>query len=338
VVAQTPGVEEILLHTGQHFDENMSKIFFQEMGIPHPEYRLEVANLSHGGMTGRMLESIEEVLMTERPDWVLVYGDTNSTLAGALAAQKLHIPVAHVEAGLRSFNMKMPEEANRVLTDRLSDVLFCPTEAAVENLKNEGYEHLPTVIQQPGDVMYDAALFYSKQSSKNSNIIRELGYREFVLFTLHRAENTGSPKNMKAIIQALEEIHATIPVVWPMHPRTKRVLETLGLAPKLRILDPVGYFSMLELIKHSKLVITDSGGLQKEAFFFKKQCVTLREQTEWTELIKHDWNRLAKTEVVDIRKKIEAAMTAPVSEQLPLYGDGHAAEKIVSSLQQIGRG
>jgi UDP-GlcNAc3NAcA epimerase len=255
-------IQEIIVHTGQHFDANMSDIFFEEMQIPHPHYHLEINSLSHGAMTGRMLEKIEEVLITEKPDYVMVYGDTNSTMAGALAAKKLHTKVVHVEAGLRSFNMLMPEEINRILTDRISDILCCPTENAVENLINEGFENFPSIIANTGDVMQDAALFYSKFSAEKSTIINalELAGREFALCTIHRAENTDDEGRLRNIFEALLEVSNNIPVVLPLHPRTQKRIDSslhdlqTTIHNKLNIFPPVGYFDMIELLKHTKIL------------------------------------------------------------------------------------
>ena len=265
--ASRQGIEEILVHTGQHFDANMSEVFFTEMEIPRPNYNLDVHSLSHGAMTGRMLEGIEDLIEKEKPDVVLVYGDTNSTIAGALAARKLHVPVCHIEAGLRSFNMKMPEEVNRILTDRISDVLYCPTDAAIANLSNEGFDRFNCEVVKVGDVMQDAAIFYAQKSKERSTLNLEPG---FVLCTLHRAENTDDPARLKSIVAALESIHEESEVILPLHPRTKKKLEDYGMNSSLHIIDPVGYFDMIELLKKCKMVMTDSGGLQKEAFFFGK--------------------------------------------------------------------
>ncbi len=331
------GVTEIIVHTGQHFDANMSQVFFDEMEIPHPHYNLEISGLQHGAMTGRMLEKIEEVLLKEKPNYVLVYGDTNSTLAGALAAAKLHIPVAHVEAGLRSFEMKMPEEINRILTDRISNILFCPTKTAVANLENEGYKNFDCLIEQVGDVMYDAVLFYQKKATSQSTIISKVGLapNNFVLCTIHRAENTDDPNRLKEICSALNEIHKQIPVVLPLHPRTRGYLKSLNIELDVSLLDPVGYFDMLALLQNCKLVMTDSGGLQKEAFFFKKYCVTLRDQTEWVELIESGTNQLAGADSVAILNSFEELAKRPFPIPANLYGDGNAAELIAKKLKTI---
>lgn len=322
-------IHETIIHTGQHFDPNMSDLFFEEMRIPAPGYNLNINSLSHGAMTGKMLEEIEKVLLDKKPDWVLVYGDTNSTLAGALAAKKLHIRVAHVEAGLRSFNMTMPEEINRILTDRISDILFCPTETAIRNLKNEGFDHFDSRVVLSGDVMLDAALFY-RQYSRPPQI--ELK-RDFVLATLHRAENTDTPEYLSEIIRALETISREQDVLLPLHPRTRAKLEASGYNTRLspiRFIDPVGYLEMIHLLDKCSLVMTDSGGLQKEAFFFRKYCITLRNETEWTELVDHGYNTLARNSYDRI---IQAYREQPHPDfSTPLYGDGHAAKVIVDTL------
>lgn len=280
-------IEEVIIHTGQHYDTNMSDIFFAEMEIPKPKYNLAINGLNHGAMTGQMLEKIEIVLLKEKPDAIIVYGDTNSTLAGSLAAKKLHIKVIHIEAGLRSFNMKMPEEINRILTDRISNLLLCPTDTAIENLINEGFKNLPIRIVKSGDIMKDAVLYYSKTSAKKSHIIDKLKLIEnnFVLATIHRQENTDYLSKLISIFEGLEEISKTKQVVLPLHPRTKNILKKNNLHYNITFIDPIGYFDMLELLKNCNLVITDSGGLQKEAYFNKKHCIIAREETEWVELV-----------------------------------------------------
>jgi UDP-GlcNAc3NAcA epimerase len=328
------GVEEVIVHTGQHFDKNMSDIFFEEMEIPTPKYNLEIHSLSHGAMTGRMIEEIEKVLVLEKPDVLLVYGDTNSTLAGALAAKKMHIKVAHVEAGLRSFNMRMPEEVNRILTDRISDYLFCPTDTAVKNLKNEGYANIPCDVVRTGDVMYDAALFYAKKAEVSSTVLSDLGVakNEYILATIHRQENTDDENNLKNIVAALNEINARVRVVIPLHPRTRKILEQQSIAPEFTIIDPVGYIDMVQLTANAKLVMTDSGGLQKEAFFFQKNCVTMREQTEWIELVENGFNVTTGA----VKEKILEGFNTMLNKQndfsVNLYGTGNASAEIVEHL------
>ena len=330
ILRQYNHVNELLVHTGQHFDANMSDVFFEEMNIPQPDYFLEINNLTHGAMTGRMLEQLEQVMSSEKPNAVLVYGDTNSTLAGALAAAKLHIPILHVEAGLRSFNIKMPEEVNRILTDRISSVLFCPTETAVMNLKNEGYDNIITDIILSGDVMEDAALYYSQKSDHISTILisHTLNPADYILCTIHRQENTDDEKNMKALVEALNEINNFIKVVIPLHPRTLKKLEAFKLKLNAKILPPVGYFDMLQLIKNCRLVVTDSGGLQKEAYFFDKYCITLREETEWSELVDNGYNVLAGTSKEKILESVQKFLEAMFEKKESLYGGGTASDLI----------
>ena len=322
------GVEELIIHTGQHFDANMSEVFFDEMEIPKPAYNLDIHGLTHGAMTGRMLEGIEEILIKEKPDGVLVYGDTNSTLAGALAASKLHIPVIHVEAGLRSYNMEMPEEINRILTDRISNLLFCPTDTAVNNLKNEGFSTMPIQIFKSGDVMQDAALYYAEKAELKSDIIKTINQPKFVLGTIHRQENTDSIEKLSNIVAGLNEINRQIPVVVPIHPRTRNILKQQNIIPEFKMIEPVGYFDMIMLLKNSELVITDSGGVQKEAFFFGKHCITLREQTEWVELVENGFNILVGSDSKKLFDAFESFKTKKTDFSVDLYGNGHAAERI----------
>ena len=326
------GIEEKIIHTGQHFDANMSEIFFDEMEIPKPAYQLDIHGVSHGAMTGRMLEGIEKILMTEKPDGVLVYGDTNSTLAGALAAAKLHIPVIHVEAGLRSFNMEMPEEINRILTDRISNALFCPTDTAVNNLMREGFDNMPVQIIKNGDVMQDAAMYYAAKAQLKSDIIRKAGLNKFVLATIHRQENTDNPENLKNIIEGLNAIHKEIPVVVPMHPRTRNILAQNYQLPDFTIIDPVGYFDMIMLLKSCEMVITDSGGVQKEAFFFAKHCITLREQTEWVELVDKGYNLLVGSDIDKLRDAFDFFRNKQSDFSIDLYGNGKAAEMAAAEI------
>ena len=332
VIQQTPGVNEVLVHTGQHFDKNMSDVFFDEMGIPEPDYNLGISSMSHGAMTGRMLESIEQILLDEKPDWVLVYGDTNSTLAGALAASKLHINVAHVEAGLRSHNMRMPEEKNRILTDRLSTLLFCPTDTAMDNLRREGYEKFDNqVIKKVGDVMLDAVLYYAELSSRPA-WFSEIGVTDrFSLATVHRAENTDDPERLRQIVCALNTIQKTLPVILPLHPRTQKALDSLGMELDVHVIDPIGYLDMVYLLNGCEFVLSDSGGVQKEAFFHKKQCLILRDETEWMELVAAGHNILVgadTSKIVEAVKELEATR-AFIGD---FYGDGMAAEKIIDGL------
>jgi UDP-GlcNAc3NAcA epimerase len=331
---------EIILHTGQHFDKNMSDVFFEEMQIPKPDYNLNINSVGHGAMTGRMLEGIEEIIINEKPDVVMVYGDTNSTLAGALAAKKLHIKVAHVEAGLRSFNMQMPEEVNRILTDRISDFLFCPTQQAVDNLKAEGFDNFPCAIHLSGDVMQDAAMYYSQFSSEKSTVINDLKLEpnNYVLATIHRQENTDDLTKLKAIIEGLNQLkNERYRVVMPIHPRTQKILEANNITLGFTTIPPVGYFDMIELIKHSKLVITDSGGLQKEAFFFAKQCITLREQTEWVELVNGGYNHLLSPQQAhSLINVFDSSCALHPDFTKNLYGGGQASASIVKELAKVG--
>ena len=340
------GIDEKIVHTGQHFDANMSDVFFTEMEIPSPAYRLDINGVGHGAMTGRMLEGIEKILLDEKPEGVLVYGDTNSTLAGALAAAKLHIPVLHVEAGLRSFNMQMPEEINRILTDRISSVLFCPTDAALKNLAAEGFVNtieadtsksgaIPVQIVKNGDVMQDAALFYAQRASEKSTILNNLSVNRFVLATVHRQENTDEPANLKGIVEGLNAIHREIPVVLPLHPRTRSILNQSGLVVDFITIDPVGYFDMIRLLQQCQLVVTDSGGVQKEAFFFQKNCITLREQTEWVELVEHGFNELAGSNPSLIQQSFHKLMNLKPDFSVNLYGNGEAARKAVDYIAKF---
>lgn len=329
-ISQASGVREVLLHTGQHYDANMSEVFFEQLHIPRPDYQLSINGVGHGEMTGRMLIEVEEILLRERPDCVLVYGDTNSTLAGALAAAKLHIPVAHVEAGLRSFNRRMPEEINRILTDKISEFLFCPTQTAVHNLSDEGFLLTPAKILDVGDVMKDAAKLFAP----NSVMPRGFGLDDgFVLATLHRAENTDDPGRLSAIVQALNIIHKkVVPVVMPLHPRTHGEISRLGLSLDVHTIEPVGYLEMIWLLQHAGLILTDSGGVQKEAFFFGKSCVTIREQTEWIELLEIGANELVGAEVGAIVDAVIKNHRRCIDDTKGLFGDGNAARRIVEAL------
>lgn len=332
VFQQRDDVEEILVHTGQHYDHNMSEIFFEEMEIPKPKYNLSINGLDHGAMTGQMLEKIEEVIKIENPEWVLVYGDTNSTLAGALAAKKKHVKVAHIEAGLRSFNIKMPEEINRILTDRISDILFAPTQTAIDNLKSEGYDNLEAKVVRSGDVMLDAGMFYAQKSEERATLPSSMFEGDFILCTLHRAENTDDKNRLTSIVDALNEIHETTRIVVPLHPRTSGLLEKFGLKLNVDLIDPVGYFDMIELLKNCSLVMTDSGGLQKEAYFFEKNCVTMRDETEWVELVDNGFNLLAGADGKLIKQHVATMLRKTSDFSSQLYGDGHAGEQIVEAL------
>jgi UDP-GlcNAc3NAcA epimerase len=325
-VKKRSNVEQILVHTGQHFDDNMSKVFFDELEIAPPNYNLDIHSLSHGAMTGRMLEEVEKILLIEQPDWLLVYGDTNSTLAGALAARKLQIPVAHVEAGLRSFNMRMPEEVNRILTDQISDILFCPTETAVNNLKQEGFANKPVVIKNVGDVMFDVSLFFA-QKLKVSKVASP-----FVLCTLHRQENVDSPERLQGIVGALNVLSEKMKIILPLHPRTKKQMESKGVHFAFDTVEPLGYMDMMSYLQGCKAVITDSGGLQKEAYFFKKPCLTMRDETEWVELIEAGVNRLVGASQERILSGFEALFSEKFNFDAPLYGQGDAAKLILDEL------
>ncbi len=324
--------DEVIIHTGQHYSYEMNKMFFDELGIPKPNYHLGVGSGTHGYQTGEMIKRIEDVLLKERPDVVLVYGDTNTTLAGALAAVKLHIKVGHVEAGLRSYDRKMPEEINRVLTDHCSDYLFCPTEKAVENLRGEG---ITEGVYMVGDVMVDALRESIKVAEKKSKILDELDIKpkEYYLATIHRAENTDSFERMKSIVEAFCEIGN---VVFPCHPRTEKMLKKFGLWDSLReikVIKPVGYLDMLMLEKNAKLILTDSGGVQKEAYILRVPCITLRNNTEWVETVEEEWNVLVGT---DKDKIVKTSMNFnPENPQSDIFGDGGASERIKEILKLI---
>lgn len=336
-IKRRPGAEEVVVHTGQHFDANMSEVFFSELGMDLPAYSLGIHGGGHGQMTGRMLIEVEDVLQTEKPNVVLVYGDTNSTLAGALAAAKLHIPIAHVEAGLRSFNMRMPEEVNRILTDRLSRWLFAPTDEAVKHLLHEGVPE--NRIFNVGDVMYDVALQHGARASRAGlGAFEKMGLppKNYVLVTVHRAENTDNPARLSAIAEALIDVGLTMPVVWPLHPRTKASLTQLGLLhglqTSIQLVEPLGYLDMVRAERGAAVIVTDSGGVQKEAFFHGVPCVTLRDETEWMELVESGWNELVSPSCSSvIAEALHAARSRRGSKIRP-YGDGGAAEIIVSHL------
>jgi UDP-N-acetylglucosamine 2-epimerase len=329
------GVREFLVHTGQHYDTRMSQIFFDELGIPDPDVNLGVGSGTHAQQTGTMLIGLEEVMLRERPDWVLVYGDTNSTLAGALAASKLRLPLAHVEAGLRSFNRAMPEEHNRVLTDHCADRLFCPTQTAVDNLAREG---ITKEVYFVGDTMYDAVLTFGKIARERSTILRELGLERkgYLLATLHRPYNTDVPASLTNIITALREIDE--PIVFPVHPRTRQRLADLKGAARIsadwnqiHLIDPVGYLDMLMLEENARLVLTDSGGIQKEAYFFGVPCLTLRPETEWIETVESGWNTLVGADREQIATKVRNGEPPSVTPP-PVFGDGRSADQIVFHL------
>ena len=332
-------VSEVLVHTGQHYDDNMSKVFFDELDIPHPKYNLDISGGQHGAMTGRMLETIEKVLLEEKPDWVLIYGDTNSTLAGALATAKLHIPLAHVEAGLRSFNMRMPEEINRILADRVSNLLFCPTETAVKNLKAEGVEN---GVHNVGDVMYDVALFYRDKAKQQSKILNALSLSErgFALATCHRAENTDDASRLGEIVHALAQLATDFPVVLPLHPRTRKLIADYGLANRLgavKVVEPLPFLDMVALEQAAKVILTDSGGVQKEAYFYGVPCVTMRDETEWVETVDMGWNRLVGAKSAAILSATNSATSEDSTRTVRSspYGFGDAAKRIVTQLANV---
>ena len=338
VLRATRGLREVLVHTGQHYDRNMSDVFFRELDIPRPEVSLGIGSGAHGAQTGRMLQALERAMIKERPDWVLVYGDTNSTLAGALAAAKLKIPVAHVEAGLRSYNRAMPEEINRVVADHVSDLLLAPTRAAVANLRSEGIA--PAKIVRTGDVMYDAALYYAAKAQRESAILAKLALPErgYALATVHRAENTDDPRRLRAIFDALHRLSREVWVVVPMHPRTRKALARSGwrAAGGLRLIDPVGYLDMVMLERHARLIATDSGGVQKEAYFYRVPCATLRTETEWVELVEAGWNRLVPPfSAAAVYRSLRRVLMffRPPRTATRLYGNGDASERIARTLR-----
>lgn len=320
-------IEEIIVHTGQHYDQNMSDIFFTEMDIPLPKYKLQTGGKTHGAMTGQQLAKIEEILFNEKPDIVLVYGDTNSTLAGALAATKLHIPIAHVEAGLRSFNKKMPEEINRILTDQVSDYLFVPSIGAKKNLINEGVNEKQIFVV--GDIMYDVSLYYKEKMIK-PNWFDSLNLDKFILCTIHRAENTDDATNLSGIFKGLGLSNKEI--ILPLHPRTVNKIKehNINLPKNIKIVEPVGYLEMVWLEVHSDLIVTDSGGVQKEAYFHEKYCITLREETEWNELVDQGLNRLVGSRPEFIHVAIEKPFKCNFSTGI--YGNGNTANTILDIL------
>lgn len=325
-------LSEVLVHTGQHFDANMSDVFFDELDIRRPDYHLGIGGGTHGENTGRMLEAIENVLISEKPDAVLVFGDTDSTLAAALAAAKLHIPLAHVEAGLRSFNRQMPEEINRVLTDHVSDLLFVPTKSAMENLRNEGIDR--GRLHLVGDVMYDASIHYLNKARKPV-FLNISDQTQFMLCTIHRAENTDDPKRLKAIVENLNCVVKQMPVILPLHPRTAAALKRLPIAqlnPSITIIEPVSFLEMNWLLSNCCLVLTDSGGLQKEAFYHKKPCITLREETEWSELVHEGVNVLLSPFSSSFIDVVNQMMQVKIQDQSNLYGNGQAASQICEIL------
>lgn len=342
-IAKTDSVEEVLLHTGQHYDDNMSAVFFRELGLAEPKYRFDLGGGTHGHMTGQQLAAIEDALIAEKPDVCLVYGDTNSTLAGALAAAKLHIPVAHVEAGLRSFNRRMPEEINRVVSDHIATWLFAPTRTAVDNLANEGIGG--DRVHLVGDVMYDVARLVIDDPARRTDIAERLAIAgsEYAIATLHRQETTDDPARLVAILDALAGLASRMPVVLPMHPRTRKTIAAMPEAKKalsaLTVIEPLGFFDMATLLAGARLAVTDSGGLQKEAFFHRVPCVTVRDETEWVELVDLGWNRLPDAFTRQaIAKAIEAAISMPKGADAAPYGAGEAASAILERILKFSAG
>ena len=322
-------IKEIVVHTGQHFDENMSKIFFDELGMSLPKYNLGIGGGSHGENIGRMIEAIEKVLIKEKPDYILVYGDTDSTLAASISASKLNIPIAHIEAGLRSYNRKMPEEINRVLTDHASTILFTPTTKAFETLINEGIK--PEMIINVGDVMFDAALYFGKLSEDSTSILDKLNLKskDYVLATVHRQENVDDADTLANIIKGL--VLSNKNIILPLHPRTKKKLLEFGISipEALRVIDPVGYLDMVQLEKNAEIIVTDSGGVQKEAFFHQVPCVTLRNETEWVDLVELGFNKLTGSDANKIISALNFTNKSSLNWDSPIYGNGNAAAKII---------
>lgn len=323
-----------MIHTGQHFDSNMSAIFFSELGIRDPDHHLGIHGMSHGAMTGRMLEEIEKVLMQLKPKLVLVYGDTDSTLAGALAAAKLKIPLVHVEAGLRAFNQAIPEEINRVLTDHVAEILFTPTVQADQNLAREGIAH--SKVFQVGDVMYDATLYFSELAASKSHVIADcnLSAKTYFLATIHRPQNTDTTAALRLICTLLEAIAKEVKVVWPVHPRAKKQMMKFGIKmDRVQCIDPVGYLDMIELERHASLILTDSGGVQKEAYFHRVPCVTLRPETEWVELVEQGWNMiLPPSPDIQFMTQTILQRAGMKGNEVQLYGSGKASERIAEIL------
>ena len=344
-------IQEIIVHTGQHYDDNMSAVFFDELGIPRPDYNLHVGSASHGVQTARMTEGIEEILLKEQPDFIVLYGDTNSTLAGAVAAAKIHIPIAHVEAGLRSFNKAMPEEINRIVCDHCSTLLFSPTQAGVENLQREGFalnNEPPYTIDNPkvyhcGDIMYDNSLYFAEIAETKTNIINKLGLKDkpFILATIHRDTNTDQPERLNAIFMALIQLSEECPIVLPLHPRTSKLLKT-NLDEELQkqifnntsisLIPPVSFLEMIALERHARLVMTDSGGVQKEAYFFKKPCIILRPETEWVEIAQTGNAILADANESRIMQAWQHFKDNPPTKFPEIFGDGQAAEFMLENM------
>ncbi len=346
-------IQEIIVHTGQHYDDNMSAVFFDELGIPRPDYNLHVGSASHGVQTARMTEGIEGILLKEQPDFIVLYGDTNSTLAGAVAAAKIHIPIAHVEAGLRSFNKAMPEEINRIVCDHCATLLFSPTQAGVENLQREGFalnNEPPYTIDNPkvyhcGDIMYDNSLYFAEIAETKTNIINKLGLKDrpFILATIHRDTNTDQPERLNAIFMALIQLSEECPIVLPLHPRTSKLLKTnldedlqkqIFNNTNISLIPPVSFLEMIALERHASLVMTDSGGVQKEAYFFKKPCIILRPETEWIEIVQTGNAILADANESRIMQAWQHFKDNPPTKFPEIFGDGHAAEFILNEMLQ----
>jgi UDP-GlcNAc3NAcA epimerase len=327
-------INEIIIHTGQHYDKNMSDVFFRELNIPKVKYNLNINNLNHGAMTGLMMMEIEKIIIKEKPNFIMVYGDTNSTLAGALAGKKLNIKIIHVEAGLRSYNIQMPEEVNRIVTDRISDILFCPSSGAKKNLFEEGQNIFDCIINVSGDVMEDALNLFMPIAEKKSKILKKYNLKknQFCICTLHRQENTDNQKKLKNIVLALNSISKNYNIIMPIHPRTESVLRKYNLDLMVNLIPPVSYLDMLVLLKNCGLVMTDSGGLQKEAYFMDKYCITLRNETEWVELVKNGYNILVGSEFDRINKAFKKYYSKNLINKIELYGGGKATTNIVKFL------
>ena len=344
-------IQEIIVHTGQHYDENMSQVFFDELDIPRPDYNLHVGSASHGVQTARMTEGIEEILLKENPDFIVLYGDTNSTLAGAVAAAKIHVPIVHIEAGLRSFNKAMPEEINRIVCDHCSTLLFSPTQAGYDNLRREGFpmdNDAPYTIDNPkvfhcGDIMYDNSLYFSTISSQKTNLINRLGLKgePFVLATIHRNANTDDPQRLTAIFRSVMKISEEMTVVLPLHPRTAKLLKTnvseqlqnaISTNANLKLIEPVSFIEMIELERNAHLVMTDSGGVQKESYFFRKPCIILRPETEWVEIVETGNAILADADETRIMEAWKHFNARPNTDFPPIFGDGHAAEFMLEQM------
>ena len=347
-------IQEIIVHTGQHYDENMSQVFFDELGIPRPDYNLHVGSASHGVQTAKMIEGIEKILLEEKPDYLVLYGDTNSTLAGAVAASKIHVPIVHIEAGLRSFNKSMPEEINRIVCDHCSTLLFSPTQTGFDNLVREGFKtgnEGPYTIDNPkvyhcGDIMYDNSLYFSTVADQKVDLLRRLGLdgKPYILCTLHRDSNTDHAERLNAILEALLELSAELPIVLPLHPRTRKMIQQLPNAAtmerlhsnnSIQIIEPVSFLEMIQLEKHACLVMTDSGGVQKESYFFKKPCVILRPETEWVEIVEVRAATLVDADKQAILKTSRDYLQNPPEFFPRVFGDGHAAEFMLKAMLNI---